>query len=68
MSWCVYDKDHKSALRIKNTSESDPHSYEVINLSKAQKNFWGFKGIWIHDLCNTGVKLYQLSYEASECD
>ena len=24
---CVYDKDHMSALRIKNTS--DPHSYEV---------------------------------------
>ena len=27
---CVYDKDHISALRIKNTlSESDPRSYEV---------------------------------------
>ena len=26
---CVHDKDHMSALRIKNTSESDPHSYEV---------------------------------------
>ena len=25
----VYDKDHMSALRIKNTSESDPRSYEV---------------------------------------
>ena len=25
----VYDKDHMSALRIKNTSESDPHSYEI---------------------------------------
>ena len=23
----VYDKDHMSALQIKNTSESDPHSY-----------------------------------------
>ena len=30
MTWWVYDKDHMSALRIKNTSElSDPHSYEV---------------------------------------
>ena len=29
MKRCVYDKDHMSALRIKNTSESDPHSYEV---------------------------------------
>ena len=28
MRWCVYDKDHMSALRIKNTSESDPLSYE----------------------------------------
>ena len=27
--WCVYDKDHMSALRIKNTSESDPRSYEA---------------------------------------
>ena len=27
--WSVYDKDHMSALQIKNTSESDPRSYEV---------------------------------------
>ena len=27
--WRVYDKDHMSALQIKNTSESDPRSYEV---------------------------------------
>ena len=26
---CVYDKDHMGALQIKNTSESDPRSYEV---------------------------------------
>ena len=26
LPWCVYDKDHMSALRIKNTSESDPRS------------------------------------------
>ena len=25
----VYVKDYMSALRIKNTSASDPHSYEV---------------------------------------
>ena len=29
MSWCVYDKDHMSALRLKNTRERDPHSYVV---------------------------------------
>ena len=29
MTCCVYDKDHISALRIKNTVESDPCSYEV---------------------------------------
>ena len=28
-AWCVYDKDHLSVLRIKNTSGSDPLSYEV---------------------------------------
>ena len=26
---CVYDNDHMSELQIKNTSESDPRSYEV---------------------------------------
>ena len=38
---CVYDKDHMSALRIKDTSESDPHSYEVTQAvtNKAQKQF-----------------------------
>ena len=29
MLWCVYDKEHMSALRLKNTSESDPRSYVV---------------------------------------
>ena len=39
LTWCVYDKDHMSALRIKNTSESDPRSYEVTQAvtNKAQK-------------------------------
>ena len=52
-----------SALRIKNTSESDPRNYEVTN--KAQNKFWG--SIWIrtHDLRDTGAMLYQLNYEAS---
>ena len=30
----VYDKDHMTALRIKNTSESDPRSYQVTNCYK----------------------------------
>ena len=29
VTWCVYDQDHMSALRIKNRSESDPRSYEA---------------------------------------
>ena len=29
LTLCVYDKDHTSALRLKNKSESDPRSYEV---------------------------------------
>ena len=28
-SWCVYDKDHMSALRTQNTSESDIGGFEV---------------------------------------
>ena len=32
---------------------------------KAQKNLKGFNGIRTHDLCDTGVMLYQLSYEVS---
>ena len=35
----LYDKDHMSALRIKNISESDPRSYEATN--KAQKKIRG---------------------------
>ena len=31
---------------------------------KARKKIWGFNGIWTHDLCNTGVMLYQLNYGA----
>ena len=29
MTLCVYDKDHMNALQIKNTSRSDPRSYEL---------------------------------------
>ena len=65
--WCVYDKDQLSALQIKNTSESDPHSYEVTEAvtNKAQKKkYWGSNGIQTHDLRDTGaMMLYQLSYE-----
>ena len=31
---------------------------------KPRQKIWGFNGIWTHDLRNTGVMLYQLSYEA----
>ena len=52
-----------SALQIKNTSESDPHSYEVTQLQiKPGKNFWGSNRIQTCDLHDTGVMLYQLSY------
>ena len=30
-----------------------------------KKKLWGFNGIQTHDLCDTSVMLYQLSYEAS---
>ena len=49
-----------NALRIKNTSESDPRSYEVTYAvtNKAQKKFWGSNRIWTHDLHDTGAMLY----------
>ena len=39
---CVYDMDHMHALQIENTSESDPHSYEVTKAvaKKAQWDSW----------------------------
>ena len=48
----------------KNTSESDPRSYEVTNKQlqiKPRKKFWGSNGIRTHDLRDTGATLYQLS-------
>ena len=41
--------------------ESDPHSYEATK-AVAKK---AFNGIRTHDLRDTSVMLYQLSYEAS---
>ena len=50
-----------------NTSENNPHSYEVTlaGTNEAQKEIWGSNGIRTHDLRDTGAMLYQLSYEAS---
>ena len=65
---CIYDKDHTSALWIKNGSESDPRSYEVnftAVTNKAQKKFQGSNGIRTHHLHDIGAMLYWLSYEAS---
>ena len=55
-----------NVLRIENTSETDFRSYEATKAvaKKAQNEFWGFNGIQSHDLRDTGVMLYQLSYEA----
>ena len=59
MLWCVHDKDHISALRIKNTSKSDPRSYEVTwaVTNKAQKNILRLQRR-THDVCDTGAMLY----------
>ena len=40
---CIYHKDHLSGLRMKNTSESDLHSYEVTYINKAQKDSNGIR-------------------------
>ena len=50
LTWCVYDKDHISALQI--------------NLKKAPQKFWGSNGIQTYDLDDTGAMLYRPSYEA----
>ena len=65
--WSVYDVEHIQStvytLRIQNTSESDPHSYEATKavVKTSQKNLWGFNGIQTHNLHNTSEMLYQLS-------
>ena len=45
---CIWYELYMYALRIQNTSESDPRSYEATKAvtKKAQKQFWGFNGIW----------------------
>ena len=54
------------ALRIENTSESDPHRYEATKavVKKAQKKIEAWTGFEPHDLCDTGAMFYQLIYEA----
>ena len=64
---CVYDTDHVYVLRIENTSESDPRSYEAtkwVVAKEAHTKLCGFNGIQTHDLGDTGAMLNQLSYEA----
>ena len=47
MTWCVYDKDHMSALWMKNTSESDPHSYEVtLAVKNSPENILRLQFCW----------------------
>ena len=51
--WCVYDKDHMSALRLKNTSESDPRSYiaKPRNNSEAPTGFKSFYNEQVQFVC-----------------
>ena len=48
------------ALRIENTSETDPRSYEATKAvaKEAQKKLLGFNGIRSHDLRDTSVTIY----------
>ena len=44
------------------------HRSKFSNLSNWKEEAWknqGFKGVWTRDLRDTGVMLYQLSYEAT---
>ena len=44
------------------------HRSKFSSLSNWKEEAWknqGFHGIWTRDLCDTGVMLYQLSYEAT---
>ena len=51
----------------KERTESELRSCEATKAvaKDAQKNTWGFNGIWTHDLRDTSAMLYRLSYEAS---
>ena len=53
------------ALWIENTSKDDPRCHEATKgvTNRDQKKFWGFNRIQTHDLHDTSVTLYQLSYE-----
>ena len=56
---CVYDKDHMYVLRIENTSESDPHSYEAtgaVALRKPRKN----------SEASTILSIFKTLYETNE--
>ena len=64
---CVHHIWHIYALWIENTSENI--ILAVMKqlkqlLRKLRKNFWGFNGIRMHALQDTGAMLYQLNYEA----
>ena len=61
----MYDTDHILCAADREC-ESDPHSCEATQAvaNKAQKKSV-FNGIRTHDLSDTGVMLYLLSYEAS---
>ena len=52
----------------RNEYGNDPRSYEH-NLSSSENKAWkknsSLYRIWTHDLCNTGVVLYQLSKQAN---
>ena len=56
-AWCVYDKDHLSVLRIKNTSGSDPLSYEVslkqlYNVQIKPRKNWEPQNVFLGFICN----------------
>ena len=51
---CGWRREYESDLR------SNEH-YSSSCENKARKKNSGLYGIWIHDLCNTGAVLYQLS-------
>ena len=51
---CGWRRKYESDLR------NNEH-YLSSDENKAWKKNFGLYGIWIHDLCNTGASLYQLS-------
>ena len=57
---CGWRREHESDLRSNEHYLSSNEHYLSSNENKAWKNS-GLYGIWIHDLCNTGAVLYQLT-------